>query len=225
MFAVALDGPSGAGKSSIAKAVAEKLDFIYIDTGAMYRAIALYMMEHGIDTKDAASIEPVLPDIKIELSAAESGQRVILCGRDVTALIRTPQVSMETSNCAAHPVVRNFLLALQRDLAAKNNVIMDGRDIGTVVLPNAQLKVFLTATAEERARRRVAQLKESGHPAEYEAIYKDIVQRDYQDMHRETAPLKQAEDAVLLDSTNLTFDEVVEKLSALTEARMKEINL
>lgn len=224
MFAVALDGPSGAGKSSIAKAVAKRLGFIYIDTGAMYRTIALYLLEHNIDTKNPVQAEAALPGIEIELKSTDDGQKMFLCGREVTTLIRTPEVSMATSNCAAHAAVRAFLLKLQRDLAQKNNVIMDGRDIGTVVLPNAQLKVFLTASPEERARRRVAQLIESGHAAEYEAVLKDIIQRDYQDTHRETAPLKQAEDAVLLDSTELTFDEVVEKLSALTEARMREIN-
>lgn len=220
MFAVAIDGPSGAGKSSIAKTAAKQLGFIYIDTGAMYRTIALYLLEHGIDTKDSERVAAVLPEIKIELKTSPEGQKMFLCGKDVTNLIRTPEVSMATSNCAAHTAVRNFLLGLQRDLAEKNSVLMDGRDIGTVVLPNAQLKVFLTASPEERARRRVAQLIESGHPAEYESILKDIIQRDYQDTHRETAPLRQADDAVLLDSTELTFDEVVARLVEMVNEKM-----
>ncbi len=215
MFAVALDGPSGAGKSSIAKAAAERLGFVYVDTGALYRTIGLYLLEHGIDPKDPAEIEPVLSEIQVELQHHPEGQKMFLCGREVTGLIRTPEVSMAASHCSAHPAVRAFLLELQRELARNNNVLMDGRDIGTVVLPEAQLKVFLTASPEERARRRVKQLRESGHEAEYEEILKDIQQRDYQDTHREAAPLKQAEDAVFLDTTELSFEEVVKQLVEL----------
>lgn len=219
MFAVALDGPSGAGKSSIAKAAAKELGFVYVDTGALYRTIGLYLLEHGIDPKDASRVEPVLPKIQVELQHDPEGQKMFLCGREVTGLIRTPEVSMAASHCSAHPAVRAFLLELQRELARKNDVIMDGRDIGTVVLPGAQLKVFLTASPEERARRRVKQLRESGHEAEYEEILKDIRQRDYQDTHRETAPLKQAEGAILLDTTELSFEEVVEKLIKLVKGK------
>lgn len=220
MFAVALDGPSGAGKSSIAKAVAKNLDFIYIDTGAMYRAIALCVTENGLNPEDSQQAASVLEGLNLRLTASPSGQRVLLGDRDVTELIRTPQISMAASACAAHPAVRSFLLGLQRELAEHSNVIMDGRDIGTVVLPNAQLKVFLTATAEERARRRVAQLIESGTQVDFAEVLKDINQRDYQDTHREVAQLKQAEDAVLLDSTDLTFDEVVAKLTEMIKERM-----
>ena len=219
MFAVALDGPSGAGKSSIAKAAAKELGFVYVDTGALYRTIGLYLLEHGLDPKDPAQVEPALPEIQVELRHDPEGQTMFLCGREVTGLIRTPEVSMAASRCSAHPAVRAFLLELQRELARKNNVLMDGRGIGTGVLPEARLKVFLTATPEERARRRVKQLQESGHEAEYGEILKDIQQRDYQDTHRETAPLKQAEDAVFLDTTELSFTEVVEKLVGLVNGR------
>lgn len=219
MFSVALDGPSGAGKSTIAKAVAKKLGFVYVDTGALYRTIGLYLLEQGLDPQNPAQVEPVLPEIKVDLEYGEEGQKMFLCGREVTGLIRTPEVSMAASHCSAHPAVRAFLLELQRELARKNDVVMDGRDIGTVVLPNAQLKVFLTASPEERARRRVKQLAESGHPAVYEEILKDIQQRDYQDTHRETAPLKQAEDAVFLDTTELSFEEVEAKLSELIKEK------
>lgn len=221
MFAVALDGPSGAGKSSIAKAAAQRLGFVYVDTGAMYRTIGLYLLEQGLNPEDSAQAEAALPRIEIDLKTTPDGQKMYLCGRDVTELIRAPQVSMAASRCAAHPGVRAFLLELQRGLAQKNNVIMDGRDIGTVVLPNAQLKVFLTATPEERARRRVTQLEESGRSVQYDEVLRDIIERDYRDTHRETAPLRQAEDAVVLDSTELSFDEVVDRLTEMVNERMK----
>lgn len=219
MFAVALDGPSGAGKSSIAKAVAGKMGLVYVDTGALYRTIGLYLLEHGIDPRDPEKVKPALPEIRIDLEYGDEGQKMFLCGREVTGLIRTQEVSMAASSCSAHPAVRAFLLELQRELARKNDVIMDGRDIGTVVLPDAPLKVFLTASPEERARRRVQQLRESGQAADYEKILRETIQRDYQDSHREAAPLKQAEDAVLLDTTSLSFEQVVERLMALIEER------
>lgn len=221
MFAVAIDGPAGAGKSSVAKAAAKELGFIYVDTGALYRTIGLYLLEHGIDPKDAASVESVLPDIRVELAYAGEGQQMFLCGENVTDRIRTPEVSMATSACSAIPAVRAFLLELQRGLAGQNNVLMDGRDIGTVVLPDAQLKVFLTASPEERARRRVKQLQEAGQPADFETILADIQDRDYQDSHRAAAPLKQAEDAVLLDTSGISFEESVAKLTDLVRARRK----
>ncbi len=219
MFSVAIDGPAGAGKSSVAKAAAKELGFIYVDTGALYRTIGLYLLEHGIDPRDAEKVEAALSEIQVEPRVAPEGQQMFLCGENVTDRIRTPEVSMAASNCSAIPAVRAFLLELQRELARKSNVLMDGRDIGTVVLPNAQLKVFLTASPEERARRRVKQLRESGHEAEYEEILKDIQQRDYQDTHREAAPLKQAEDAVLLDTSDISFAEAVVKLTALVRER------
>ncbi|MGI6254317.1 MAG: (d)CMP kinase [Acutalibacter sp.] len=220
MFAVAIDGPAGAGKSSVAKAAAKILGFVYVDTGAIYRTIALYVLRQGVDPHDAAKVEALLPQIHVEMEYTEQGQKMVLNGEDVTGLIRTPEVSMATSACAAIPAVRAYLLKLQRDLAQKNNVLMDGRDIGTVVLPNAQLKVFLTASPEERARRRVAQLEEAGQPAEYQAILKDIQQRDYQDSHRETAPLRPAEDSVLVDTSEETFEQSVERLVNLVRERM-----
>lgn len=220
MFAVAIDGPAGAGKSSVAKAAAKELGFVYVDTGAIYRIIALYVLRKGVDPHDAAGVEALLPEIQVGMEYTDQGQKMLLNGEDVTGLIRTPEVSMATSTCAAIPAVRGYLLQLQRDLAQKNNVLMDGRDIGTVVLPNAQLKVFLTASPEERARRRVAQLEEAGQPAEYEAILKDIQQRDYQDSHRETAPLRPAEDSVLLDTSELDFDGSVRQLVELVRQRL-----
>ncbi len=220
MFSVAIDGPAGAGKSSVAKAVAKELGFVYVDTGALYRTVALYLLEHGVDPADPQAVGAALPEIHVDLEYAPEGQKMFLCGEDVTGRIRTPEVSMATSVSSAVPAVRAFLLGLQRSLAEKNNVLMDGRDIGTVVLPHAQLKVFLTASPEERARRRALQMEGDGHPADYESILADIVRRDYQDSHREAAPLKQAEDAVLLDTTEMDFRQSVEKLAALVRERM-----
>lgn len=220
MFAVAIDGPAGAGKSSVAKAAAQELGFIYVDTGAIYRTIALYVLRQGVDPHQAPAVEALLPQVQVSLEYTQQGQKMLLNGEDVTALIRTPEVSMATSACSAIPAVRAYLLQLQRDLAAENNVLVDGRDIGTVVLPHAQLKVFLTASPEERARRRVAQLEKAGQQADYASILRDIQQRDYQDSHRETAPLRPAEDAVLLDNSSYTFEESVRRLVALVRERL-----
>ena len=220
MFAVAIDGPAGAGKSSVAKAAAQELGFVYVDTGAIYRTIALYVLRQGVDPHQASAVEALLPQVQVSLEYTQQGQKMLLNGEDVTALIRTPEVSMATSACSAIPAVRAYLLQLQRDLAAENNVLMDGRDIGTVVLPQAQLKVFLTASPEERARRRVAQLEKAGQQADYASILRDIQQRDYQDSHRETAPLRPAEDAVLLDNSSYTFEESVRRLVALVRERL-----
>ena len=220
MFAVAIDGPAGAGKSSVAKAAAKELGFVYVDTGALYRTIALYVLRQGVDPKEREQVEALLPQIQIGMEYTEQGQKMLLNGEDVTGLIRTPEVSMATSACSAIPAVRAFLLQLQRDLAQRNNVLMDGRDIGTVVLPHAQLKVFLTASAQERARRRVRQLEESGQAADYEAILRDIQQRDYQDSHREVAPLRPAEDAVLVDTSQDSFARSVERLVGLVRERL-----
>ncbi len=220
MFAVAIDGPAGAGKSSVAKAAAQELGFVYVDTGAIYRTIALYVLRQGVDPHQAPAVEALLPQVQVSLEYTQQGQKMLLNGEDVTALIRTPEVSMATSACSAIPAVRAYLLQLQRDLAAENNVLMDGRDIGTVVLPHAQLKVFLTASPEERARRRVAQLEKAGQQADYASILRDIQQRDYQDSHRETAPLRPAEDAVLLDNSSYTFEESVRRLVALVRERL-----
>lgn len=221
MFSVAIDGPAGAGKSSVAKAAAQCLGFVYVDTGALYRTIGLYLLRRGVDPKDPAAVEPLLPAIEVTLSHTPEGQKMFLNGEDVTDQIRTPEVSMAASDCSAIPAVRAALLELQRDLARKHNVLMDGRDIGTVVLPDAPLKIFYTADAEERAKRRVLQLREAGKPADYDAILEDIRQRDYQDSHRAAAPLKPAPDSVLLDTTHLTFDQAVEAVIRLVEERRK----
>ncbi len=220
MIATAIDGPAGAGKSSVAKAVAAKTGFIYVDTGALYRTVALHLLNNGISAEDTKSVVESLPSIEVGLSHEEDGQHVYLCGEDVSAKIRTPEVSMMASKSSAIPEVRKFLFSLQTDMAEKYNVIMDGRDIGTVVLPNAQVKVFLTAAPEERARRRHKEYIAKGENAVYEEILADVIKRDYQDTHRETSPLKAADDAVIVDSTDMSFDEVVTKITELINSKV-----
>lgn len=206
MFAVAIDGPAGAGKSSVAKAAAKILGFVYVDTGAIYRTIALHVLRQGVDPHDAPAVEALLPQIQVGMEYTPEGQKMLLNGEDVTGLIRTPEVSMATSTCSAIPAVRAFLLRLQRDLAEKSNVLMDGRDIGTVVLPQADVKIFLTASVEDRARRRWEELKERGTPKDFGDLLEEIRQRDYNDTHRAASPLRAAEDAVYLDTTGNTFE-------------------
>lgn len=213
---IAIDGPAGAGKSSISKAVAKKLGIIYVDTGAMYRACALYAIRNGISI-DEESLRGRLDDIKIELKYTEEGQRIFLGGEDVSEEIRMPEVSIGASDIAVIPVVRLKLVQMQREIAAKNSVIMDGRDIGTYVLPDADVKIYLTASVEERARRRVLEMKEKGMEADFEEVKRDIAYRDKNDSEREFAPLRQAEDAVLIDSTDLSFEEVIEKVLGLVK--------
>ncbi len=215
---IAIDGPSGAGKSSISKAIAKELGFIHVDTGAMYRAIGLYAIQN--DCTAPEQITKKLSEIEIELKFIGGVQRVLLCGEDVSDYIRSPEVSMAASKISAVPEVRKHLLDLQKKIAAENNIIMDGRDIGTVVLPHADLKIFLTASVEERASRRYLELREKPDCPPYEEILKDIQQRDYNDMHRKTAPLCQAEDAVLVDSSDMGFHEVVEHLTALIKEKL-----
>ncbi|MBQ4464778.1 MAG: (d)CMP kinase [Oscillospiraceae bacterium] len=210
---IAIDGPGGAGKSSISKAIAADLGFIHVDTGAMYRAIALYAVRNECTAPE--QIRARIKDIDIELKFIGGVQRVMLCGEDVTDYIRSPEVTMAASKVSAVPEVREHLFDLQKKIAAENNIIMDGRDIGSVVLPNADLKIYLTASAEERASRRYLELREKPDCPTYEEILADIQQRDYNDMHREIAPLTQAEDAVLLDTTSMGFNEVVEHISAM----------
>lgn len=217
----ALDGPSGAGKSTIAKTVAQRLGYVYVDTGAMYRAIGLYMTRAGVDTKNGEAVVPLLKDVTVELKYIDDAQRIFLNNEDVSDLIRTPEISMAASNVSAIPQVRDFLLDLQRSIARKNNIIMDGRDIGTVILPNADVKIFMTASAEERARRRFEELKAKGQDVNYDEILKDINQRDYNDTHRETAPLKKADDAVELDTTNMSIEEVADKIEELIDAAIR----
>lgn len=210
MINVAVDGPAGAGKSSIAKAVAEEIGFIYVDTGALYRSVALYALENDLDND---SLIASLYKINIRLEFINGSQHVILNEDDVSDKIRTSDVSMNASKVSALPEVRKYLFDLQKKIAAENNIIMDGRDIGTVVLPDAALKVFLTASAEERANRRFLEVRDSN--ITYEKVLEEIKQRDYNDMHRDISPLRQADDAVLLDTTGMTIDEVKNKLKAM----------
>lgn len=217
---IAIDGPAGAGKSSIAKLAAKELGFIYIDTGAMYRASALYAIENNIKICEASFTQDVLDKIKIDIKYDEEGQRIILCGKDVSKRIREADVSIGASDIAVIPAVRLKLVELQRELAKGNNVIMDGRDIGTYVLPDAELKIYLTASTEERANRRLKELHEKGQTADFEQVKKDIEYRDKNDSEREFAPLKQAEDAILLDSTNMSIDEVKNRILELAKEKM-----
>ncbi len=223
MINIAIDGPSGAGKSSAAKLTAARLGYVYVDTGALYRAIGVAMLRRGIETTDAEKVVAALPELDIGLTFVEGEQHVILNGEDVSKEIRLPEASMAASDVSAMAQVREYLLDLQHKLAAENNCLMDGRDIGTVILPNAQLKIFLTASAEIRAKRRYDELIGRGTPVEYDEVLKDIIQRDYNDSHREVAPLKPADDAVILDSSYLTLEEVVDRISAMIrEVEAKE---
>lgn len=216
---IAIDGPAGAGKSSIAREVSSELGFIYVDTGALYRTIALFASEHNL-TSEKELIDQ-LDEIEIELSFIGGIQKISLCGEDVTDDIRTPEISMGASKVSAIPEVREFLFDLQQKIAREHNVIMDGRDIGTVVLPDADLKIFLTASADERASRRYLELKEKADCPTYEEIREDIIKRDYNDSHRAVAPLRQAEDAVLIDTTDMGFHEVCEEMLDLIRDRLK----
>ena len=208
-FNVAIDGPAGAGKSTIAKAVAAKKGYVYVDTGAMYRAMALYFLRSNISKDDEAKISASVDEIKVSIKYEDGAQHVILNDEDVTGLIRTEEVGNMASATSVYSAVRTKLVALQQELAKTTDVIMDGRDIGTVVLPNADVKVFLTASVECRAKRRFDELKAKGENPDFDQIAKDIEERDYRDSHREISPLKQAEDATLVDSSDMTIDEVV----------------
>lgn len=210
MYSIAIDGPAGAGKSTIAKTIAKKLEFIYVDTGAMYRAMALYFIRNGIDPLDENAINAACADVHVGIAYENGAQQVLLNGENVTGLIRTEEVGNMASKTSAYPTVRATLLDLQRDLAKKADILMDGRDIGTNVLPDADLKIYLTASSGVRARRRYDELIEKGEKADLDQIEKDIIIRDKQDMEREIAPLKQAEDAVLVDSSDMTIEEVVD---------------
>ena len=209
MISVAIDGPSGAGKSSLAKRLAADLGFVYVDTGAMYRAIGLYAVRQGADLHDAAAVAALLPQIRLDIRLEGGAQHVYLTGEDVSTAIRAEQIGMAASAVSAHGPVRDFLLETQRSLAAGQNVLMDGRDIGTVVLPNATVKIFLTASAEARARRRCKELQEKGQPADYATVLADIRQRDEQDTHRAIAPLRQAADAIRIDTSEIDFEQSV----------------
>lgn len=219
-FAVAIDGPSGAGKSTIAKAVAARLSIVYVDTGALYRTIGLAVRRRDIPMDDAAGILSVLPEIKVELAYREGSQRVLLDGEDVSGLIRTPEISMYASKVSALPEVRAFLLELQRGMARERSVVMDGRDIGTVILPDAEVKIFLTASDEKRAERRWRELREKGEDVAIEEVLADMRQRDAQDSERAVAPLRQAEDAELVDTSGLTLEESIAAVLAAVERRL-----
>lgn len=212
---IAIDGPAGAGKSTMAKSAAAQLGFIYVDTGALYRSVAYYCINKGADPKNAGQITKMLPEITPELRFIDGVQHVFVNGEDVSGKIRTPEISMGASAVSAIPEVRAFLFDLQKKIAAENNVIMDGRDIGTVVLPNAQLKIFLTASPEERAERRYKELMEKGEQVTYEEVLADVNKRDHDDSHREIAPLKQAEDAVLLDTTGISLEESKDRIISM----------
>ena len=212
-IAVALDGPAGAGKSSIAKKAAKALDYIYIDTGALYRTIGLAASRNNVEPKPSQEVEDLLSRIKVELTFNEKGEQIVLLdSEDVSGLIRTPEASMMASKISAIPSVRAYLLDLQRNMAKTHNVIMDGRDIGTVVLPDAQVKIFLTASPEIRAERRYKELLEKGMEVNYDDILKDVIERDYNDTHRDTAPLKPAEGCIIVDTTDINFEQSVEKI-------------
>lgn len=217
MTAVAMDGPVGAGKSSVARECAKKLGFIYVDTGALYRACGLKCKRSGVEIipENADQISELLNRTELKIKLIDGVQHVFLDGEDVSEEIRLPEISMAASAVSALPVVRQYLLGLQRQLAAENDVFMDGRDIGTVILPNAQVKIFITAKAEVRAKRRYDELVAKGLDVDFQMVLDELNQRDYQDSHRETAPLKQAEDAVLLDTTDLDFKQTVARVIEL----------
>ena len=215
IYNIAIDGPAGAGKSTIAKKLAADLGYVYVDTGAMYRAMAYYFLQNNIAADDEAAISAACPDVNVTIEYKDGAQQVILNGENVNGVIRNEEVGNMASATSVYPVVRTKLVELQRQLAAKQSVIMDGRDIGTVVLPDANVKIYLTASSKVRAKRRYDELTAKGEKCDLDAIEQDIIDRDYRDMHRETSPLKQADDAVLLDSSDLDVDGVV--------AKMKEI--
>ena len=219
--AIAIDGPSGAGKSSLARRAAAHFGLIYVDTGAIYRCVGLAAHRMDVNTRDAEAVQRILPTLDIRMDYNDAGeQRMFLGEEDVSSDIRLPEISICASNVSAHPAVRAFLLEMQRKMARENSVIMDGRDIGTVVLPDADLKIYLTASAGARAHRRMLELQNKGINASFEDVLKDIELRDYQDTHRAEAPLRRAEDAVLLDTTEIGFDESFELLCRTIEERL-----
>ena len=218
-YNIAIDGPAGAGKSTIARAVAAKLGFIYVDTGAMYRGIAVYLLDHQIDCASEEAVSAVCGQIRLSIRYQEGSQHIFLGEEDITGRLRTEEVGNTASLTSKYPAVRAHLLSLQRDLAAANHVIMDGRDIGTTILPHAQLKLYLTADSAVRARRRCLELQEKGTPRPFEEVKADIEKRDDQDMHREVSPLTRAEDAVLLDSSSMTITEVIDTILELCQQK------
>ncbi len=219
MISVAIDGPAGAGKSTIAKMAAKRLNFIYVDTGALYRTLGYGAHTGGVDIHNEAELESYLENSRVELKFIDGEQRVLLNGEDVSDKIRTPQMGTAASEISAIPRVREYLLDMQRALARTNNVIMDGRDIGTVVLPNAEVKIFLTASPECRAKRRLEDFRQKGENVDFDEVLRLIVERDYQDSHREIAPLKAAEDSVIVDTSDLSLEQSVEKIISTIEEK------
>lgn len=217
---VALDGPSGSGKSSLAKRLSKELGLYYIDTGALYRTVGLYLKESGVTPEDEPAIEKALADCRVSFDFVDGTQRTMLDGRDVSGLIRTPEIAQWASKTSALPAVRALLLSVQRDFARENSVIMDGRDIGTTILPDAPVKIFLTASAEERARRRLKELLEAGQEIDFETVLREQKERDHRDETRDISPLRRAEDAVLVDTSNLDFEESYLALRRVIEERM-----
>ncbi len=212
---IAIDGPSGAGKSTMARLLAQQLRFVYVDTGAMYRAVGLFAQRAGVEEEEIEAILPMLNEIQIDIQYVDGNQRIFLGGEDVSEAVRTEKSGRYASAVSALPAVRQFLLGLQRRLAENQNVIMDGRDIGTVILPQAQVKIFLTASPEERARRRFAELRQKGQPADYDQVYQDLLERDQRDSRRTAAPLRPAEDAVTLDATAYSLEETLERMKQI----------
>lgn len=221
-FAIAVDGPAGSGKSTVAKMVARKLGIIYVDTGAMYRTVALHCIQENIPLEEEAAVVAALYGLNMRIQPDTEGQRIFLNEEDVTAKIRTAEIGKGASVVAAYQKVRERMVELQQEMAREQSVIMDGRDIGTVVLPHAEVKIYLDADAGERARRRVGELEAKGETADFEEIKKMIIQRDYNDMHREHSPLKKAEDAISLDSTGMSIEEVLQAILDITAERVKE---
>ena len=220
LISVAIDGPAGAGKSTIARKVAQELGCLYVDTGAIYRTVGLYALRKGADPKNEGEVVPLLEELKVEMQVESDGiQHMYLNGEDVTAQIREPEISRCASAVSALPPVRAFLLDMQRELARTRSVVMDGRDIGTVVLPDATVKIFLTASPEVRAMRRWKELREKGNTDTYEEVLRDVIQRDYDDSHRAIAPLRQAEDAVLADTSELDLEEIIQLLLNIVKER------
>lgn len=218
---IAIDGPAGAGKSTVARKVAGKLSFIYVDTGAMYRAMALYLLKKGVKGDSQEDISSVCTGADITIEYKDGEQIVILNGENVNSLIRTEEVGNMASVSSANPRVREHLLKLQRNIAASNDVVMDGRDIGTTILPDAEVKIYLTASADTRAKRRFRELEEKGQTCDYEKIRQDIIDRDFRDMNREISPLRQAEDAVLVDSSDMDIEEVTDRILKIYKQKVK----
>lgn len=211
-FQIAIDGPAGAGKSTVAKLISKELGYIYIDTGAMYRAFGLYLLNNNIDVNDEDAISKVVEKVNISIEFVQGEQKIYLNNEDVTDKIRTPEIGGAASSCSVHKCVREKLVALQQELASKQSVVMDGRDIGSVVLPNANLKIFLTASVEVRAKRRILDYKQKGIEKSLDEMIKEIEERDYRDSHRENSPLTRVNDAILIDSSNMSIDDVVDKI-------------